>query len=109
MRHGDPLPPLPPTDVTVTDVVDHEVDPRQKAKLEALGKKDAGDHNALWAARAAHITDAPGLVVSLVTGFVDVVVAQLTKLLTAAQREKNSSFYDLAAAVTEDLLGVPAD
>lgn len=109
MSNGDPFAPLPPTDVTVTDVVDHEVDPRQKAKLEALGKKDAGDHNALWAARAAHITDGAAIAISILTGLTDVVLGPIVKLLTAAQGEKNSSFYDLAAAVFHDLTGVEVD
>jgi hypothetical protein len=105
--NGDPI--LPATDVKVSDVVDHEVDPRKKAQLEALGLKDAGDHNALWAARAAHISDGAGLVVSLLTGLVDSVLTQVVKLLTAAQGEQNSSFYDLAAAALHDLTGVEVD
>ena len=106
---GNPLQSVPPTDVKVTDVTQQETDPRQRAKLEALGRKDAGDHNALWAARAAHITDAPGLVISLLTGLVDSVLTPMVKLLTAAQGENNSSFYDLAAAVFHDLTGVEVD
>jgi hypothetical protein len=106
---GNPLVNQPPTDVKVTDVVDHEVDPRQRAKLEALGRKDAGDHNAHWAARAAHITDAPGLVLQITIGLLDEIMAGVTKLFSAAQGEKNSSFYDLAAAIFEDLTGVEVD
>src|SRR5258708_38259206 len=107
MSNGDPL--LPTTDVNISDVVDHEVDPRKKAELEALGKKDAGDHNAFWAARSGHITDAPALVATIIAGFVDAVLAPLTGLLTAAQGEKNSSFFDLSAKVLEDLTGVEVD
>jgi len=103
---GDPLLNLPPTDVKVTDVVDHETDPRKRAQLEALGRKDAGDFNAMWAARAAHMTDGPSVVISLLTGLVDSVLAQVVKLLTAAQGENNSSFYDLAAASLHDLTDV---
>jgi hypothetical protein len=106
---GNPLQSVPPTDVKVTDVVDHEVDPRKRAQLEALGRKDAGDHNAHWAARAAHITDGAGTAISLLTGLVDSVLTQIVKLLTAAQGEKNSSFYDLAAAALHDLTGVEVD
>jgi hypothetical protein len=109
MSNGDPFAPVPPTTVTISDVVEHEVDPRARARLEALGKKDAGEANGLWAARASGAVDGAGLVASIMTGLVDVVVAQMTKVLTAAQGERNSSFYDLAAAVVEDLLGVKVD
>jgi len=109
MSNGDPFAPVPPTTVTISDVVDHEVDPRAKAQLEALGRKDAGEANGLWAARAAAAADGMGVVMGTVTGLVDGVVTLMTKILTAAQGENNSSFYDLAAAVVEDLLGVPVD
>lgn len=109
MSNGDPFAPVPPTTVVISDVTEQEVDPRQRAKLDALGKQDAGDHNALWAARAAHISDGAGVVVSLLTGLVDSVLTQVVKLLTAAQGESNSSFYDLAAAALHDLTGVEVD
>jgi len=106
---GNPLLNQPPTTVTVSDVTQQEVDPRAKSKLEALGRKDAGEFNTLWAARAAHITDAPGTIASLLVGILDQIITAMTKVLTAAQGEKNSSFYDLAAAVVEDLTGVKVD
>lgn len=106
---SNPFDQAPPTQVTITDVTNQEIDPRQRAKLEALGKKDAGDHFAHWAARAAHITDAPSTVISVIIDILDVVMAQVLKLFEAAQGEKNSGFYDLAAAVVKDLTGADVD
>jgi hypothetical protein len=106
---GSPFTDQPPTTVTVSDVTQQEVDPRNRAKLEALGRKDAGDFNTMWAARMAHITDAPGTVASIIIGILDLIMASMTKVLTAAQGEKNSGFYDLAAAVVQDLTGVAVD
>src|SRR5271157_3672003 len=106
---GNPLVNQPPTTVTVSDVTQQEVDPRKKSELEALGRKDAGEFNTMWAARAAHITDAPGTVASMLVGILDSILAAMMKVLTAAQGEKNSSFYDLAAAVVKDLTGTDVD
>ncbi|HYL64449.1 MAG TPA: hypothetical protein VE077_17685 [Candidatus Methylomirabilis sp.] len=106
---GNPLLEQPPTTVTVKDVTDQEVDPRKRALLEALGQKDAGIFNALWAARGAHITDAPGLIVRLIVGILDEILAGMGKLFEAAQGEKNAGFYDLAAKVVTDLTGAPVD
>jgi hypothetical protein len=104
----NPFTDQPPTTVTITDIVDHEIDPRKLATLEALGKKDAGDHNAHWAARAAHITDAPSLIVKIIVGILDEIMAGMGSLFEAAQGEHNSSFYDLAAKVVTDLTGASA-
>lgn len=106
---GDPFAPVPPFDVTISDVTQQEIDPRAKAKLEALGQKDAGTFNALWAARAAHITDAPSMAISIIIGILDEVMAQVLKLFEAAQGEKNAGFYDLAAKVIQDLTGAEVD
>lgn len=105
----NPFAPVPPFDVTISDVTQQDIDPRQRTKLEALGQKDAGTFNALWAARAAHITDAPSAVISLIIGILDQVMAQVLNLFEAAQGEKNSGFYDLAAKVVTDLTGVEVD
>ncbi len=65
MSNGDDgFLPLPPTDVKVTDVVDHEVDPRQKAKLQALGQKDAGWFGNIWAHFWASAIDGMTYIVS---------------------------------------------
>lgn len=110
MSNGnDPFAPVPPETVTISDVTQQEVDPRQKSKLEALGQKDAGTFNALWAARAAHITDAPSAAISIIIGILDQIMALVLQLFEAAQGEKNSGFYDLAAKVVQDLTGVEVD
>lgn len=106
---GNPLLSQPPTTVNVGDVAQQEIDPRNDQKLREVGKQDAGSYSALWAARAAHISDAPSLIISILVGLLDEIIAGMTKLLTAAQGEKNSGFYDLAAAVVEDLTGAKVD
>jgi hypothetical protein len=106
---GNPLLDQPPTTVTVKDVVDHEVDPRKRAQLESLGKKDAGEWNNLWSARAASMTDAPPMLIKFVIAILDEIMAGVLSLFEAAQGEKNSSFYDLAAKVVTDLTGAPVD
>jgi hypothetical protein len=106
---GNPLLNQPPTTVNVGDVAQQEIDPRNDQKLREIGKQDAGSWPALWAARAAHAADAPSALISLITGLIDPIIAVMTTLLTAAQGEHNSGFYDLAAKVVEDLTGVPVD
>src|SRR6266571_3822583 len=109
MSNGDPFAPLPPTDVTVTDVVDHEVDPRQKAKLEALGQKDAGWFGNLWAHYWASFVRGATTVVAEFADSIDQVLAFMGQFFVAAQGEKAPHFWDFAAVILEDLTGVPVD
>jgi hypothetical protein len=103
---GNPLVNQPPTDVTVKDVVDHEIDPRKRAQLEALGRKDAGEHNTIWGGLWASIYDGLGYLVNEFASSLDEVLAYVGKFFRIAQGEKNPAFYDLSAAILEDLTGV---
>ena len=106
---GNPLLNQPPTDVKVTDVVDHEIDPRKRAQLEALGRKDAGEHNTIWGGLWASIYDGLGYLVNEFASSLDEVLAYVGKFFRIAQGEKNAAFYDLSAAILEDLTGVEVD
>lgn len=100
---------LPPQDVTVSDVTEHEIDPRRKAQLESLGQKDAGWWNNLWASLWASILWGISRLATEFAGALDEVLAFVGKFFLLGQGEKNSSFYDLAGTILEDLTGVPVD
>jgi hypothetical protein len=104
-----PFTPQPPTDVKVTDVVDHEIDPRQKAKLQALGQKDAGWFANIWSHLWASFFDGIGYLITQFVSGLDEVLAFVGKFFIAGQGEKNASFYDLSATILEDLTGVPVN
>lgn len=104
---GNPL--LPPTDVTVSDVVDHEVDPRKKAQLQALGQKDAGWFGNLWAHLWASCISGVTVIIAEFADSLDQVLAFTGKFFLEAQGEKNPHFWDFAAVVLEDLTGVEVD
>lgn len=106
---GNPLLNQPPTDVKVTDVIDHEIDPRKRAQLEALGRKDAGDHNSFWSSFWASVLDGATTVVSLFADKLDLVLAFMGRFFVAAQGEKTPHFWDFAAVILEDLTGVEVD
>lgn len=105
----DPFAPVPPTTVTISDVTEQEVDPRQKAKLEALGQKDAGWFSNLFAAMFSSFLDGVGYIATEFASALDQVLAFVGKFFLLGQGEKNSSFYDLAAAILGDLTGVEVD
>lgn len=98
-----------PTQVTVTDVVDHEVDPRKRAQLEALGQQDAGWFGNIWAHFWAAVYDGLAYVMTEIANSLDQVLAFVGKFFLLGQGEKNSAFYDLAGTILEDLTGVPVD
>jgi hypothetical protein len=106
---GNPLLDLPPTNVTITDVVDHEVDPRKRAQLESLGQKDAGWFNNLWASFYASVRKGLLWLVKDIANSLDQVMAFMGDFFLIAQGEKNSSFYDLSATILSDLTGVEVD
>src|SRR5260221_2317747 len=99
----------PPTDVKVTDVVDHETDPRKRAQLEALGQKDAGWFGNIWAHFWASVWDGLGYLVGQFASALDEVLAFVGKFFLLGQGEKNPAFYDLSATILEDLTGVEVD
>lgn len=106
---GNPLLNQPPTTVSVGDVASQEVDPRNEQKLRELGKQDAGSSSWLWAALWASFIDGISLIISTVISVWDLLMTLVAKFFIAAQGEKNSQFYDLTAAVVEDLTGVKVD
>jgi hypothetical protein len=107
---GNPLTPnLPPTDVTVSDVTENEVDFRAQAKQTALGLKDGGWGNSFWASFWGSVKDGVLWIVTEFVGTVDEIMAFVAPAFLKAQGENNESFYKLSGAILEDLTGVPVD
>ncbi len=104
-----PLPAGPPIHVTVTDIADKEIDPKQQGLLQALGAQDSG-----WMER---------LVVAFLTGFVrllapllrlaistiDSLLGVLAESFLVVQGEQSEEFYNLVAALITDFTGVQVD
>lgn len=107
--NDDPFAPIPPTTVTISDVTEQEVDPRQKAKLEALGQKDAGWFSNIWSHLWASVYDGIAYLISQFAGALDQVFAFVGKFFLLGQGENNASFYDLSATILGDLTGVEVD
>ncbi len=104
-----PLPAGPPIRVTVTDIADKELDPKQEEKLRAVGRKEAGEPQGLWGALWASATDGTLFVFSSFGRLIDKAFALLAKGFLAAQAEKSPEFYELTAALITDLTGVQMD
>ena len=110
MSNGsDPFAPVPPFDVTISDVTQQDIDPRARAKLEALGKLDAGEHNSFWASLWASAVQGAVGVVAEFADSLDQVLAFFGQFFIAAQGEKAPHFWDFAAVILEDLTGVEVD
>lgn len=109
MSNGDPFAPVPPTTVTITDVTEHDIDPTAAAFLAALGIVKSGVIEKFFGVRAAAMVDSATTITAILTGNWDKMMAMVGGLFLAAQGEKNSGFYDLAAAVVEDLTGSKVD
>jgi hypothetical protein len=105
----NPFADLPPSTVNVDDITKTEVDPHRRAQLDTLGKKDAGFFNHIWAALWASFTDGLSYLAAQFADALDEVLAGVGKFFLIGQGEKNSSFYDLAGTILEDLTGVPVD
>lgn len=105
----DPFAPVPPTTVTITDVTQQEIDPRARARLEALGTKDAGWFSNLWTYAWAAIKRGLMYTVTEFASATDEVFAFCGQFFKAAQGEKNAAFYDLSAVILSDLTGVDVD
>jgi SOS response regulatory protein OraA/RecX len=108
-NNDNPFPGIPPTNVDVKDITDTEIDPAAAAFLGALGIAKSGLIEKFFGTRAASMVDSATTITAILTGNWDKVMAMVGALFLAAQGEKNSGFYDLAAAVLEDLTGVPVD
>src|SRR5882762_2267672 len=105
----NPYPGTPPDNVNVGDVTNKEIDPSAAAWLAALGIVKSGLIEKYWGTRAAAMVDSATTITAILSGNWDKVMASVGALFLAAQGEKNSGFYDLAAAVVEDLTGVKVD
>ncbi len=101
-----PLPAGPPIRVTVTDIADKELDPKQEEKLRAVGRKEAGEPQGWWGAFWASIVDGFLWVFGSFAGIADKLFSILARAFLAAQGEKNPAFYELTAALITDLTGV---
>lgn len=110
MPNGDePVSGAPPIQVTVTDVADHEIDPKQAAKLAELGRQEAGGSTDLVAALWAGIVDGLGLLITLMVRSWNSLMVLLAEFFDKAQGEENPEFWDLVAKITQDTTGVPVD
>lgn len=105
----DPFQTIQPDTVSITDVTEQEIDPRQRAKLEALGHKDAGWWENLWSRFWHSLYDGLLYVVTEFADGLDEVLAFMGDFFVAAQGEKTPHFWDLAAVILEDLTGVKVD
>src|SRR5260221_8153665 len=106
---GNPLLDQPPDNVSVKDIASQEIDPTAAAFLAALGIVKSGVIEKFFGVRAAAMVDSATTITAILTGNWDKMMAMVGGLFLAAQGEKNSGFYDLAAAVVEDLTGTKVD
>ena len=106
---SNPLLSQPPTTVSVGDVAKQEIDPTAAAFLAALGIAKSGLIEKFFGVRAAAMVDSATTIAAILSGNWDKMMTVVGSLFLAAQGEQNSSFYDLAAAVVEDLTGVKPD
>jgi len=78
----------------------------QQAQQQAAGYAAAGWWDTLWQKLFEHV--APGLqvVVGVLASFLDTLLAQAMRLMTAMQGTNTPGFYNMVAATVSDLLGV---
>jgi hypothetical protein len=106
---GDPLLNQPPDNISVKGLASQEIDPTAAAWLASLGIIKSGIIERFFGERAASMVDSAATIAAILTGNWDKLMALVGKVFLAAQGEQNSGFYDLAAAVVEDLTGVKVD
>jgi hypothetical protein len=98
-----------PTEVTVSDVTDTEINFRSAEKQKVLGRKDGGEGNSLWASLWASFVDAIGVVIALFISAYDWLLSLAVKLFDKANSPANTEQWELAAAILEGLLQTPID
>lgn len=98
-----------PTQVTISDVTNTEIDYFEQGKKQAAGAAASGANTDLWARLWASMGRGGMYIVGLFAEAVDEVMNAIGKFFKAAQGEKNSAFYDLTATILEDLTGVKVD
>lgn len=84
-------------------------DMKDRAVLTASGIKKSGLAEYLWAAFWAALVDGLKAIITLLASGFDEVLSLIAPFLTASQGEQTKGFYDLVAALLEDLLGIPVD
>jgi hypothetical protein len=70
---------------------------------------EAGEPSGFWATFWASIADGVAFVIAAVIALVDQFFALFAQFFRAAQGDQNPAFWDLTAAIVEDLTGVPVD
>lgn len=93
---------LPPTDIPVADFT-------SQASQLTLGMKGAGWFAKLAAAFASAILPALTTYMSAAISVIDSIMALGVALLTSSQGINTPGFFQMTAAMVEDLLGVPVD
>src|SRR5579864_7632802 len=106
---GNPLLDQPPTTVDIGKIAQQELDPSAAAFLAALGVVKSGLIEHFFGVRAAAMVDSATTIATILSGNWDKIMASVGGVFLKAQGEQNSSFYNLAAAVVQDLTGVPVD
>jgi hypothetical protein len=115
-----PLPPLPPLEpppphvgppitVTVTDVTDQEVDPRQKSKLSSLGVEDSNIISDIIIAALFALAKIVEPLIRVAASVFDAFLTGLSEFFFAAQGQRDLGFYTLCAALMKDLTGIEVD
>lgn len=104
-----PEPVGPPIKVTVTDVADSEVDYRKQGELQALGSKDSGWIERLAAALWTALIRLLDPLIELAARAADKLLSAIAHFIDKAEAESSPEFYELLAAVIEDLTGVHVD
>jgi hypothetical protein len=100
---------IPPQKVDVSGVTLKEIDPAAAGTLTAFGVIASGILEHWLGIHAASMVESAATVTAILSGDWDKMMALVGKFFKASQGEQNSGFYDLAAAVLEDLTGVPVD
>jgi hypothetical protein len=98
-----------PTQVTVSDVTDTEIDFRASEKQKVLGQKDAGWFSTFWAAHTAHVPDFWGMLLGWIVGAWDTWMSWGARIFDAANSPENTGQWELAGAILEGLLQMPID
>jgi len=104
MSNGDSGTPTPPQFVQGP-----ENDAKQIAKLQTEGQRDSNWFTLLWRAAGRTFTSALLDAIDLMVFVVDKFFVLIGKFFRRAQGEENPAFWELVAAITEDILGIDVD
>ncbi len=82
------------------------IDQKERGRLQAVGERESGMQNSLWAALWASIVSGLTVVITLAVGAFDNILSIIGDFVFAAQAEKTEGFANLTGAILSDLLGV---